>query len=62
MKKLGSVKVWITLWCMILISYIVLADLASFNNLAMLAIAPILTYIGANVLQDKIYLDNKNGK
>jgi hypothetical protein len=56
-RKLGSVKVWIALWSMILISYIVLKDRSSFNNLAMLAVGPIIAYLGANVWEDKIHLD-----
>ena len=57
LRKLGSVKVWIALWSMWLITYIVLRNLASFNNLAMLAMAPIVGYLGANVWGDKIHMD-----
>jgi hypothetical protein len=56
-KKLGSVKVWIALWSMLLITYIVIKDRASFNNLAQLAIGPIVAYLAANVWEDKIHLD-----
>jgi len=62
LKKLGSVKVWIALWSMALVTYIVLKDMAAFNNLAMLALAPIIAYLGANVWQDKVHLDSSNRK
>ena len=60
LRKLGSVKVWIALWSMALITFIVIKDLSAFNNLAMLAVAPIVTYLGANVWQDKIYIDKNS--
>jgi hypothetical protein len=55
LRKLGSVKVWIALWSMALITYIVVKDRAAFNNLAMLATAPVIGYLAANVWQDKIH-------
>jgi len=62
-RKLGSVKVWIALWSMALITFIVWRDLAAFCNLAMMAMAPIIGYLAANVWQDKLYLDGgKEGK
>jgi len=57
LKKLGSVKVWIALWSMALITYIVCKNLAAFNNLAMIAVGPIIGYLGANVWQDKVHID-----
>jgi len=57
LRKLRSVKVWIALWSMALVTYIVCKDMAAFNNLAMLAFAPVVAYLGANVWQDKIHLD-----
>jgi len=54
LRKLGSVKVWIALWSMALITYIVWKDLSAFNNLAMLAVGPVVAYLGANVWADKI--------
>jgi len=62
-RKLGSVKVWIALWSMALITFIVWRDLAAFGNLAMMAMAPIIGYLAVNVWQDKLYLDDgKKGK
>ena len=55
LRKLKSVKVWIALWSMTLITFIVIKDLSAFNNLAALALTPIIAYLGANVWQDKIY-------
>ena len=57
LRKLGSVKVWIALWSMALITIIVMRNLAAFNNLAMLAVGPVIGYLGANVWEDKIHLD-----
>ncbi|MDR0302469.1 MAG: hypothetical protein LBI04_09195 [Treponema sp.] len=57
LRKLTSVKVWIALWSMALITYIAVKNLVGFNNLAMLAMAPIISYLGANVWEDKIHLD-----
>jgi len=57
LRKLRSVKVWIALWSMALITFIVWKDLSAFNNLAMLLTTPIIGYLAANVWQDKIYLN-----
>jgi len=57
LRKLKSVKVWIALWSMALITFIVVMDRAAFNNLATVAIGPIIGYLAANVWQDKINLD-----
>ena len=61
LRKLGSVKVWIALWSMALITYIVIKNLSAFANLAALALTPIVAYLGANVWQDKIYIDKNSG-
>ncbi|MDR0487659.1 MAG: hypothetical protein LBG91_05375 [Treponema sp.] len=58
LRKLGSVKVWIALWSMALITYIVLKDLSAFNNVAMLALGPVVGYLAANVWEDKIHQDS----
>jgi hypothetical protein len=62
LKKLGSVKVWIALWSMALVTWIVLKNLSAFNNLAMLAMGPVVGYLAANVWEDKIHLDGRNVK
>jgi hypothetical protein len=55
LKKLLSIKVWIALWSLFLISYVVVNNLGDFNNLAMALVVPVIGYLGANVWQDKIY-------
>jgi hypothetical protein len=35
----------------------VLKNLSAFNNLAMLAMGPVVGYLAANVWEDKIHLD-----
>jgi uncharacterized membrane protein (DUF441 family) len=57
LRKLGSVKVWIALWSMALVTYIVGKNLSAFNNVAMLCAGPVLGYLAANVIEDKIHLD-----
>jgi len=61
LRKLGSVKVWIALWSMWLITFIVVKDQTGFANLAILALTPIIGYLGANVWQDKIFQDKQPG-
>jgi uncharacterized membrane protein (DUF441 family) len=61
LRKFTSVKTWIALWSMVIITYITLKGAADFNNLAMLLTGPIVGYLAANVWQDKLYLD-KGGK
>jgi hypothetical protein len=62
LRKLGSVKVWIALWSIWLITHIVVKDLSAFNNLAMLAMGPVVGYLAANVWEDKIHLDGGRPK
>jgi len=57
LRKLGSVKVWIALWSMALITYIVVMDRSAFSGLATVAIGPIIGYLAANVWEDKVRLD-----
>lgn len=48
-KKLGSRKLWLTLWCCAMVTYIVAKDKAAFTGLAtVLSMAP-LVYCGVNV-------------
>ena len=61
LRKLGSVKVWIALWSMGLITFIVVKNLAAFNNLATMAVTPVIGYLAANVWADKIHKENANG-
>lgn len=55
LKKFKSIKVLITIWCLILLSYIIFKEMKDFISLAtILATAP-LVYCGCNVIQDKIF-------
>jgi hypothetical protein len=43
---------------MALITYIVYKNLSAFNNVAVLALGPVVGYLAANVWEDKIHLDS----
>lgn len=56
-NKMTSVKLWVTLWAVAMVTFIVIADRADFAQIAQpLCFVP-LGYIGANVWQKKIYED-----
>jgi ABC-type transport system involved in cytochrome bd biosynthesis fused ATPase/permease subunit len=59
-KKFLSIKVLLTLFCVVIISVIVFRDLAAFSGLATALVVPITAYFAANVAQDKIYADRPN--
>jgi hypothetical protein len=57
-NKLTSVKLWVTLWAIAMVSFIVIANRAEFMNIAQpLCFVP-LGYLGVNVWQKKIYEDS----
>lgn len=56
-NKLASVKTWIVIWTLTLISYIVIAGKTDFLQLAVLLATIPLAYIPSNVVQKKIELD-----
>jgi hypothetical protein len=57
-NKLASVKLWVTLWAIFMVSFIVIANRAEFMNIAQpLCFVP-LGYLGVNVWQKKIYEDS----
>lgn len=56
-NKLASVKTWIVIWALALISYIVIAGKTDFLQLAVLLATIPLAYIPSNVVQKKIELD-----
>ena len=58
MNKFRSVKTWIVIWVIALISYIVIAGKADFLQLATLLATIPLAYIPCNVAQKKI-MENK---
>jgi hypothetical protein len=53
-RKFKSVKTWIVIWSLGLITYIVIAGKAEFLQLATLLATIPLAYIPSNVLQKKI--------
>lgn len=57
-NKLKSVKLWVTLWAIAMVSFIVIANRTEFLNIAQpLCFIP-LGYLGVNVWQKKIYEDS----
>lgn len=61
-NKLKSVKTWIVIWAIGLITYIVVAGKTDFLQLAVLLAAIPLAFIPANIAQKKIEGDIENGK
>jgi hypothetical protein len=57
-NKLKSVKFWITLWALGMISYIVIGNRTEFTLIAQWLCAVPLAYLGVNVWQKKIYEDS----
>jgi hypothetical protein len=57
-NKLTSVKTWIVVWALLLITYIVIMEEVQFLQLATLLATIPLAYIPSNVLQKKIELGN----
>lgn len=56
-SKLKSVKLWVTLWAIAMVTFIVIANRTDFLNIAQpLCFVP-LGYLGVNVWQKKIYED-----
>lgn len=53
-NKLKSVKTWVVVWALGLITYIVVADKADFLQLSVLLSTIPLAYIPSNVYQKKI--------
>ena len=57
-NKLKSVKFWVTLWALGMISYIVIGNRTEFVLVAQLLCSIPLVYLGVNVWQKKIYKDS----
>ena len=56
-SKLTSVKLWVTLWAIAMVTFIVIANRTDFMSIAQpLCFVP-LGYLGVNVWQKKIYED-----
>lgn len=56
-SKLHSAKLWITIWAVAMVTFIVIADRQHYDTIAQWLCAVPLAYIGANVMQKKIYSD-----
>ena len=57
-SKFTSVKLWVTLWAIGMVSFIVIANRTEFMSIAQpLCFVP-LGYLGVNVWQKKIYEDS----
>ncbi|MDR0374335.1 MAG: hypothetical protein LBH85_01235 [Treponema sp.] len=54
--KLGSVKTWVALWCMGILTYLAAADRLD-NGVASILASAMVAFIGANVAQKKIEAD-----
>ena len=54
-SKLKSSKLWITIWAIIMVTFIVIADRNQFTTIAQWLCGVPLAYIGANVWQKQIY-------
>lgn len=54
-SKLKSSKLWITIWSIIMVTFIVIADRNQFTTIAQWLCGVPLAYIGANVWQKQIY-------
>jgi hypothetical protein len=59
-SKLKSVKTWIVLWALGLITYIVVSGKVDFLQLAILLATIPLAYIPTNVYQKKIEKEQEN--
>lgn len=59
-SKLKSVKTWIVLWALGLITYIVVSGKVDFLQLAVLLATIPLAYIPTNVYQKKIEKEQEN--
>ena len=62
-SKITSTKFIITVWAAILISFIVVKNIATMNNIALALTAVPVSYFIANQVQKRHYIeDNHNGQ
>ena len=54
-NKLKSVKLWVTLWAIGMVSYIVIANRTEFTLIAQWLCGVPLAYLGVNVWQKQIF-------
>lgn len=53
--KLFSSKLWVTVWAIVMVTFIVITDRQSFSGIANWLCSVPLAYIGCNVWQKQIY-------
>lgn len=58
-NKFLSVKFWVAVWAVLMITFIVITKEVEFKSVAEWLCAVPLAYIGANVYQKKIYRDGE---
>jgi hypothetical protein len=54
LRKLGSIKTWLVIFCAAIIAVIVFTKQSEFSALALALVAPVTAYFPANVIQKKI--------
>ena len=57
-NKLKSVKLWVTLWSIAMVTFIVIANRTEFLNIAQPLCFDPLGYLSVNIWQKKIYEDS----
>ncbi|MDD7611997.1 MAG: hypothetical protein PUJ82_13900 [Spirochaetales bacterium] len=58
-KKLLSIKTWVTLWAMVIVSYVIFTNKTDFLIVAQWLCTVPLAYLGINVWQKKIMSDKE---
>lgn len=58
-KKLLSIKTWVTLWAMVIVSYVIFTNKTDFLIIAQWLCTVPLAYLGVNVWQKKIMSDKE---
>ena len=61
-KKLLSIKTWVTLWAMVIVSYVIFTNKTDFLIIAQWLCTVPLAYLGVNVWQKKIMSDKEEKK
>lgn len=62
LNKLKSTKFLITLWCIAMVTYIVVSGQYEFVSIAVILSAAPMVYCGVNVYQKGIYNNNNHNK
>lgn len=59
-EKFKSIKLWITIWAMFIISWIIFTKQTGFIEIAAILCSIPLAYCGLNYLQKKLYNSKEN--